>query len=107
MRAEKPFIDAEFEVITGPGGAPVRKVVISEWESSLLGPEYTVRYERLPLGHPAYDAEDLPHWWQRIAVEAVGGALLIVSLLAVMVLVQPLGPLLPRFLDWLTGAVFG
>lgn len=38
------------------------------------------RYPKLPEGHPLYDAEDLPRWWQRLLAEAVGAAILIVLL---------------------------
>jgi len=41
------------------------------------------RYPRLPEGHPLYDAEDLPHWWQRLLSEAVGGLVLAALMAAV------------------------
>lgn len=59
-------------------------------------------YQRLPDGHPDYDAEDLPHWWQRFLAEIVGGVILGAIIFAVAVMSQPLGPILPDFLDWLT-----
>jgi hypothetical protein len=60
------------------------------------------RYVRLPPDHPLFDAEDLPHWWQRLFAEAIGGAILIAFLLvacwfAYYVMPNPL----PGWLDWL------
>lgn len=42
------------------------------------------RYVRLPPDHPEFDAEDLPHWWQRWLAEAAGGAFLAVFMFVVM-----------------------
>lgn len=62
-------------------------------------------YERLPDDHPDFDAEDLPHWWQRWAVELVGAAVLVGIVAFTWWVSRPLGPLLPAFLDWLTELV--
>jgi hypothetical protein len=59
-------------------------------------------YKRLPPGHPDFDTEDLPHWWQRWAIEGATAAALAAVIFTVAVLAQPLGPILPNFLDWLT-----
>lgn len=50
-------------------------------------------------GDDDYDAEDLPHWWQRWIAEAVGGLVLAAFVLAVAVIAtnmpNPLKALLP------------
>jgi hypothetical protein len=60
-------------------------------------------YTRLPRNHPDYDAEDCTNPIRRFAAEAIGGLVLAGFVLVVAVAAQPLGPLLPRFLDWLSG----
>lgn len=62
-------------------------------------------YQRLPAGHPDQDAEDMPYAWQRWAVEIIGALVFVGFLVAAMWFTRPLGPLLPRFLDWLTRLV--
>ena len=52
-----------------------------------------------------FDAEDLPHWWQRWLAEGVGVAVAVVIVVGVAILAQPLGPMLPRVLDWLSGLI--
>lgn len=60
-------------------------------------------YVKLPKGHPDRDAEDMAHWWQTLLVEIAGGLVLIAVVGGVAWFAQPLGPLLPRFLSWLSG----
>lgn len=55
-------------------------------------------YVRLPADHPDFDAEDLPHWWQRWLAEAVGAIILVAVVLAAAVL----GNSLPSLNDGLS-----
>jgi hypothetical protein len=59
-------------------------------------------YVKLPEWHPDYDAEDLPHWWQRWFAEGVGAVVLILIVGTVAYYSPRLAPILPNFLDWLT-----
>ena len=72
---------------------------IREWAYGDQKPVYI----KLPKGHPDRDAEDMAHWWQALLVEAGGAVVLIAIVGGVAWLAQPLGPLLPRFLSWLSG----
>lgn len=59
-------------------------------------------YTKLPRNHPDYDAEDAPPL-RGLFAEIVGGLTLAVIVGVVAIAAQPLGPVLPRFLAWLSG----
>lgn len=52
-----------------------------------------------------FDAEDLPHWWQRWLAEGAGVVALVAVLFAAIWVGQMLGPILPNFLAWLTAVL--
>ena len=65
-------------------------------------------YVRLPPDHPLFDAEDLPHWWQRWTAEAIGGLILGAIIFGVAVYAYGHMPNpLPGWLDALTRWVAG
>lgn len=65
-------------------------------------------YVRLPPDHPLFDAEDLPHWWQRWLAEGVGGAILAVFTFGAAVYAYHYMPNpLPGWLDALTRWLLG
>lgn len=65
-------------------------------------------YVRLPEDHPLFDAEDLPHWWQRWLAEGIGALILGAFIFGVAVYTHYYMPNpLPGWLDALTRWVLG